>query len=129
MGSEDDAETELLSFLRTAVSSVCALELLILLRRSPGSEWRREDLVRELRSSDLAVAQALEHLSRSGLVIASHESGVRYQQYSAQLDAICERLEQQYAEKPVTVISAILETPNEKLRVFADAFRLLGKPK
>jgi biotin operon repressor len=127
VGRQEDPEDETISFVRAAISSVCALELLILLRHERERSWRRDELVRELRSSKVAVAQALENLTKSGLVVESPESRYRYQQGSVQLDAICERLETEYARKPMTIIRAILEAPDEKLRMFADAFRLSGK--
>ena len=123
-----DSEEELLSFASAAVGSVCALELLILLRRDPGKQWSGEALVHELRSSPGAVAHALDHLRQSGLVVEAPK-GFQYQQSSPQLDGICRRLERQYAAKPVTVIRAIFEAPSEKLRLYADAFRVSGKTK
>jgi predicted DNA-binding transcriptional regulator len=129
VGRETDSEDETLAFVRTAISSVCALELLILLRQERHKCWRPDEIVRELRSSQLAVAQALAHLTKTGLVEEVPELNYRYQQGSAQLDAVCQRLESEYARKPVTIIRAILEAPNEKLRVFADAFRFSERNK
>jgi len=122
---ENESDEALLSFVHAAIGSVCALELLILLRREPGKRWPRDALVRELRSSAGAVAQALDQLNRSGLVVEVAE-GFQYQPSSPQLDAICRQLESQYAARPVTVVRAIFETPSEKLRIFADAFRISG---
>jgi biotin operon repressor len=129
VGQESDTEDDTVAFVRAAINSVCALELLILLRRERLRSFRPNQLVRELRSSQLAVAQALDHLTKSGLIEEVPEAGYRYQQVSAKLDAICERLESDYARKPVKIIRAILEAPDEKLRTFADAFRLSGKSK
>jgi len=125
---DHESEAELLSFAGAAIGSVCALELLILLRREPGKQWGPEALVHELRSSPGAVAQALDHLRQSGLVVEA-AGGFQYQQSSPRLDDICRRLESQYAAKPVTVIRAIVEAPSEKLRLYADAFRVSGKTK
>lgn len=129
MGQDSDSEDDTASFVRAAVNSVCALELLILLRRERQRCFRPDELVRELRSSQVAVAQALDHLAKSGLIEEFPGSGFRYQQRSAQLDAICDRLESDYAHKPVKIVRAILDAPNEKLRAFAEAFRLSGKTK
>lgn len=129
MGQETDSEDDTVSFVRAAISSVCALELLILLRRERQQCFRPDDLVRQLRSSQLAVARALDHLTKSGLIEEVPEFGYRYQQGSVQLDAICERLESVYARKPVKIVSAILDAPDEKLRMFAEAFRLSGNNK
>lgn len=115
--------------MRAAITSVCALELLILLRREPNKIWQPDELVRELRSSKFAVAQALDRLRKSNLVEAVEESGYRYQRGSAPLDAICARLESEYARKPITIIRAIIEPSEDKLRMFADAFRLSGMSK
>ena len=115
--------------MRTAIPSVCALELLVLLRGGrPGCRAAHE-LVRELRSSEIAVAQALDNLMRTGLVEEIAAEGYRYRQSSGQLDVLCERLELLYRQKPVTVIHAVLDAPNEKLRILADAFRLSEKGK
>ena len=76
-----------------------------------------------------AVAQALDNLMRTGLVEEIAGEGYRYQQRSALLDAVSERLELLYRQKPVRVIRAILDAPNEKLRILADAFRLSEKGK
>ncbi len=129
MGQDSDSEDDTVAFVQVAISSVCALELLILMRQERQRYFGADQLVRELRSSQLAVAQALEHLTKSGLIEEIPGAGYRYQQSSAQLDAICDRLESLYARKPVKIVRAILEAPDEKLRTFADAFRLLGKAK
>lgn len=129
MGQENDSDDDTVSFVQAAISSVCALELLILLRRERQRCFLPAELVRELRSSELAVAQALGHLTRSGLIEEIPETGYRYQQVSVQLDAICDRLESDYAHKPVKIVRAILEAPDEKLRTFAEAFRISGKSK
>jgi hypothetical protein len=127
VGREIDSEDEILAFVRAAINSVCALELLILLRRDRKRAWPLDGIVRELRSSELAVTQALDHLTKYGLVVEVPEFGYSYRQASTQLDVLCEQLEFEYAHKPVTVIRAILDAPNEKLRIFADAFRLSGR--
>lgn len=129
MGREAETDDDVISFARAAVGSVSALELLILLRRDRPKLYRLDELVRELRSSRLAVTQALAHLMNFSLVEELPELGYTYRGGSTELDAVCERLEAEYARKPVTVVRALLEAPDEKLRMFADAFRLLGKSK
>ena len=129
MTPEIEAEEEIVRFVREAISSLCALELLLLLRRERQRPFLREEAIRELRSSELAVAQALDRLKRSGLIEDSGEGAYRYQHSSAPLDAICERLQSLYARKPLKIINAILQAPDEKLRTFANAFRLSGKDK
>lgn len=129
MGQDTDSDDDIVLFVQAAISSVCALETLLLLRNARQRSFSAEQLVRELRSSDLAVAQALAQLQKSELIEADADGGYRYQQASERLDAICERLESLYERKPVKIVHAILEAPDEKLRTFAEAFRLSGKDK
>lgn len=128
VGHDIEPEDDIVSFVQGAVSSVCALELLLLLRRERQRSLTLDQVVRELRSSKLAITQALDHLTGSGLIERAGE-GYRYQQTSVQLDVACERLGSLYARKPVKIINAILQAPDEKLRTFANAFRLSGKGK
>ncbi len=129
MAGNTDTDEDATAFARAAIGSVSALELLILLRRERQNRYRVTELVRELRSSQLAVEQALDHLINFGLVAGTADSGYHYQQGSAQFDAICESVQAVYARKPVSLIRAILDTPDEKLRRFADAFRIAPKEK
>jgi hypothetical protein len=48
----------------------------------------------------------------------------RYAPASAELDRIVGELEKVYAERPTTVVKAIMAAPSEKLQIFADAFRI-----
>ena len=117
-------EDEILSFVQRSVRSVWALELLLLLRRERGQAWRLEDLVRELRSSDAAVDGALESLHSAGYVTTDPGELFRYAPASPHLDEMAERIEAVYAAKPMAVAKAIMSAPNDKLRIFADAFKL-----
>jgi DNA-binding IclR family transcriptional regulator len=116
-------DDDVLAELHRVIKSVWALELLILLRRGSRA-WRQDELVRELRSSDVAVGDALAGLQASGLVAADREGGYRYEPASPELDRLCGRIEALYAAKPLAVARAIMTAPNDKLRIFADAFRL-----
>ena len=129
MNSESQSEAELLAFVKATIRSISALELIIYLRRQRQHSFGVGKLVSELRSSELVISQSLDQLVRAGLAIGGPESGYCYQQSSQQVDALCQQLEIEYARKPVKIISAILDAPNEKLRIFSDAFRLSEKKK
>lgn len=116
-------EAELLNFVRTSIGSVWALETLLLVGGRPERTWQPDELVRELRSSPAAVAGAVQVLERAGLVAKVNERGCRYQPASAELDHIGELVRKIYETKPATVIGAIFESPDDKLRAFAKAFR------
>lgn len=129
MPLDSDTDDDATAFARMAIGSVSALELLILLRRERQHYHRMAELVRELRSSELAVGKALNHLIKFGLAAGDADAGYHYQQGSEQLDAICERVETVYARRPVSLIRALLEAPDAKLRLFADAFRIAPREK
>jgi hypothetical protein len=115
-------EHEVLAFVQSSFKSVWMLELLLTLRRNPQRAWRSDELVRELRSSDAIVAEALQSLQ--ALALVNQEDSVRYAPASPTLDAIAAEVASLYARKPMAVIRAISTAPNEKLRIFSDAFRL-----
>jgi len=75
-----DSEADILEFAGASFRSVWALELLLMLRRSRDRSWDAVEILRELRSSQVAVIEALDNLTVAGLVAA--EGGDRYR-YSA----------------------------------------------
>ncbi len=116
-------EADVLDFVRISIGSVWALEVLSLVRREPRRVWQYGELVRELRSSPSAIAGASELLERAGLVARIDDHSCRYQPTTAALDEVGELVQKIYAAKPATVIGAIFESSDEKLRTFAAAFR------
>lgn len=120
-----DLDRDLLAFIDASVPSVWALELLVLLRRSPDDIWTAERLVLELRASSPLVADLLIALQRSGLVIQQGE-GFQYRPVSAVLNRLCDALEAAYRERPVAVIRAITRRQSSPLTGFADSFRVRG---
>jgi hypothetical protein len=114
---------DVFGFLRTSIASLWALEQLLLLHRDRARGWSFEELTRELRSSGGVVASVLIQLHGAGLV-AETDGLYRYSPASAELDALVQRLAMTYARFPVAVTQAIMAGPNEKIQLFADAFRL-----
>ena len=115
-------EAEILNFVRSSLGSVWALEMLLLAGGRPERIWQIDELVRELRSSPAAVTGAAVLLERAGL-ITRDSGGWRYQPRSPALDHMGEMVRKVYAVKPATVIGAIFESSNDKLRSFTEAFR------
>lgn len=117
-------DDELLARIHGLVTSVWGLESLLLLRKAAPAALGQADLVRELRSSDVAVENALAALRVAGFVAADPDGRTRYEPASRELDAIAGRIEALYAAKPLAVAKAIMSAPSNKLRIFSDAFRL-----
>lgn len=118
MASEDD----ILNFAASAIGSMWALELLLLIKQEARS-WTSAELVRQLRGSEAVIAQALERMHGVGL-IAEEAGRYRYSPVSTEVGDIANELDHLYRSKPVTVISAIANAPQRKLQILSDAFRL-----
>jgi hypothetical protein len=117
-------EKDVLALAAATIKSVWTLELLLLLRRDRARSWQTGQLVGELRSSDVLVRQGLESLKHAGLAVEDAEGFYRYQAASSEMDEFARELEALYAAKRVSVVKAIMTAPNDKLRFFADAFKL-----
>lgn len=117
-------DDDVLAFIGASISSVWALELLLLLKREPRRAWTADGLIRELRSSPVVIDEALKSLQGAGLVLQDGKASYRYQAASLRLDELVSKIEEIYAAKPMTVIKAVVATPTDKLRAFSDAFKL-----
>ncbi len=115
---------DVLSFVAASIRSVWALELLLFLKRNPDKSWDAQGLIRELRSSSAVISDALSSLGASGLVIQDNGVKYRYGAASAALDQIVAELDRLYAAKPLSVINAIVNSQNQQLRIFSNAFKL-----
>jgi hypothetical protein len=118
-------DENLQAFIRSSIRSVWALELLLLMKRTPERDWPADALVRELRASDTVVSDALSHFETAGLVRRG-EGGYAYAPASPVLVGCCDALERMYRERPVAVVNLIASS-RSKLQSFADAFRLKGE--
>ena len=119
-------EDDVLAFASASVKSIWALELLLLMQRTAERGWTAAELVRELRASTLVVHEALRQLLNAGLLAAGPADRFCYRPASEHLGMLVNGIQSLYLAKPLTVINAIASAPNEKLRIFADAFRLKG---
>ena len=119
MASED----ELAAFIRQAIPSVWALEVLLLLRREERL-WAEDQLVTELRASQTAVRNALGRLAARELILGGDNHQWRYAPASPVLDGLVEALQAAYRERPVAVIN-IISKP-DPLQSLADAFKFRG---
>ena len=120
-------EEDLLSFIRGSIRSTWALELLLLLRKQAPRAYAPEELVRELRATPLLIGGCIEQLQKTGLIACDQGGVCRYAPASPALDQLCGQLARVYEERPVTVINAIVASPNDRLKTFADAFRFTKK--
>ena len=82
------------------------------------------DLVRELRSSETAVMEALSRMNRAGLVAQNSDGRFAFAPVSARHEQLAAEIEKAYNSTPMSVVKAIIALPEEKLRAFSAAFKL-----
>ncbi len=113
-------------FIVDHIDSVEQLEILLLLHQHRDRAWNAESVARELRISPMSAGDRLEDLRHSELLTrkSGTELEYRYAPASPKLDATVGGLITAYAERRVTVINLIFSKPVDKIRTFADAFRL-----
>lgn len=107
-----------------SLRSVWALDVLNLLYRERARHWTAEDLTRELRSNEDLISEIITRFERCGVLARGSDGSLRYQPSTPALDELIGRLVQYYAERPLALTREIYRTPNEKLRIFSDAFKL-----
>lgn len=118
---------DLLSFIRASIRSTWALELLLFMRKQAHRSLAPDALVLALRATPALVSTCLDQLQTAGLVVRDEDGSWRYAPAAAALDQLAAELEAAYAERPVAVINAIMATPTDRLKSFADAFRFPKK--
>jgi hypothetical protein len=116
------SDEDILRFVATSFPSVWALELLLALKREP-RPWPRDELVKNLRASDLVVSKALDALVAAG--IASVEGrGAIFLPVNQDVADCVEQVEQLYRTRPNKVRRAIVSASASSATAFADAFKL-----
>lgn len=118
---------DLLSFIRASIRSTWALELLLYMRKQAPQTSTPEELVRALRATPSLIATCLDQLQTASLVVREANGSWRYAPAAPALDQLTAELDATYAERPVTIINAIVDTPSDRLKSFADAFRFPKK--
>lgn len=113
-------------FLETHIDSVEKLEVLLLLRNQPARAWTAGGVAQELRIMEASAQGRMEDLCARGLVAC--EGGVpptyRFAPAASDDSQAVTELAATYATRRVSVITFIFSRPTDRLRSFANAFRL-----
>ncbi len=123
----DDGITPLArAFIASHVESVMQLEVLLLLSGQRGRARTPAELAQDLRIDPAWVEAQLKAMAGKGLLETTDGSppDYRYAPRTPELDAAVADLAKAYADRRVTVIGLIFSKPVDKIRSFADAFRL-----
>lgn len=113
-------------FISENISSVAKLEVLLLLRAQRDKEWTAEGVAKELAMSPEVMETHLQELLARGLLTVADTTprSYRYGARTAELDRLANELATIYQARRVSVITHIYSEPVDKVRTFADAFRL-----
>jgi hypothetical protein len=112
-------------FIADNIDSVAQLELLLLMRDQPAKAWSAQEAGNALYAAADVTGLLMADLHAKKLLAAGPaESTYVYRPERAESALLVDRLADLYRERRVAVISTIYTKPIDKIRSFADAFRL-----
>jgi hypothetical protein len=113
-------------FISSYISSVEQLEVLLLLSDSPDRFWSTKDVFQAIQSNESSITERLHGLALNGFLELESAATRRYRfnPSSKELAQNVAELKQTYAVRRVKVIGAIFAKPPDRIRSFADAFKL-----
>lgn len=125
---EDSAFSEdFFAFIQSAIPSVAAAEVLLLVARRPERWWTvpeiRSELPPDVNINDGGIATCIEALRDRGLAEFDSERGARYHATTETLESHVKTLARAYNERPVTLIRMIYALRDTKIQSFANAFK------
>lgn len=106
------------------IESVGQLEALYQFFKNPKSQWSALSLSRELRNNETFAKRQIECFLRSQFIIKTTDESYIYSPENEELHQTITHLFNVYSSHQVAVISFIYEKPTDKLKGFADAFKL-----
>ena len=119
---------EFCQFLRVAVPTVDAAELLLLLQRERSRWWSAADAAAALAPGaslgEADVANYFNGFQLGALVALAPDKRVQYAPAHGLLDGHVRTLARAYVERPVTLFRVIYALRDSKIQSFADAFKL-----
>lgn len=121
--SDSRLPLDIKTLLTEHIESLSQIEVLFVLFENSNKGWTADSISRELRSHPVSVTRSLSHLLSQGFVKKENDL---FFYFCADLDlhASVVHLHLIYTERPVAVVSFIYEKPTDKLKGFADAFKL-----
>ncbi|HYD58361.1 MAG TPA: hypothetical protein VEB41_15765 [Burkholderiales bacterium] len=128
---EDNAfSDEFCRFIQDVIPAVDAAELLLFLADRPDLAWNLADALGKMRPgvniTDADAERYVESFLARGLLERGEGKTLRYRTESPDATSV-RTLAQAYEERPVTLIRMIYALRDQKIRTFADAFRLRKK--
>lgn len=124
--TEQGLSEEVKKFVTEQINSLEQLEILLLLHSRREKEWTAQQVSDELRLSQASVAIRLADLQKKGLLVAKEASAplYRYAPQKPEIEPIVDSLVKLYPDYRFTVINLIFSKPLDKIKTFANAFKL-----
>ena len=111
-------------FLASHIDSIEKLEVLLLLRAQAARTWTGGEVAQALRIAEESARRRLDDLCERGMLACERSDCFRYAPISGTEAQAVDELAATYATRRVSVITYIFSQPTERIRSFADAFRL-----
>lgn len=113
------------ALIATSLSSAAALELLLLLHRSPDTYWTATAAAATLGASEERMSAALRSLHRHGLLEQARETvAFRYAPRKDEDGRTVDALASAYEHQRVAVLDAVYAAATGAIEAFAEAFRI-----
>lgn len=113
------------ALIATSIHSVAALELLLLLHRSPDTFWTAAAAAATLGASEERMSTALQWLQRQGLVEPARETvAFRYAPKREADRGTVDALAAAYEQQRLAVLDAAYASGSASIDAFAEAFRI-----
>jgi DNA-binding transcriptional ArsR family regulator len=125
--AQDKLPNDVQNLIANHITAVEQLEILLFLRQRPDLERSAKTVSEEIRTSELSARSRLMDLRDRGLLTSREDDGVllfRLDPATEELRRSTAKLAEAYASRRYTVIDLIFSKPIDRLRVYADAFRL-----
>lgn len=108
-----------------SIHSMAALELLLLLHRSPDTYWTASAAASSLEAPEEAIASALDSLLRQGLLVEARETvAFRYAPRNEDDREAVDALASAYEQHRLPVFDAVYAARSGAIEAFAEAFRI-----
>ncbi|MFO7178436.1 MAG: hypothetical protein DIU78_007040 [Pseudomonadota bacterium] len=125
--TQSELPREVQELIAQHITSVEQLEVLLLLREHADREWSASAVSEEIRTSERSAAARLADLRTRGFLTSREDAGVTLYRFDPLTDTLrraVASLSQVYRERRYTIIDLIFSKPIDRLRVYADAFRI-----
>ena len=114
----------LLRLITNTFNSVEAIELTLLLRRSPDTFWSADAAATHLGISPTVSSARLSELAAAGVLVRGATSAAYRFAPAQQLAADVDALADSYTTRRIEILNAIYSANLIRIRAFADAFKL-----